>query len=80
MIMPKKTEEKHIEIHSEEVEDILGRVPNWLMRNGFLLLGLFLIVIIAAGWFIKYPDIKKATIMVTSVNPPADIKARSDGK
>jgi len=78
--MVKEEKEKQIELHSDEVEDILGRVPHWLTRNGFLVLGLFLVVIITAGWFIKYPDIKQATIVVTSINPPADIKARSDGK
>ena len=78
--MAKSEEEKHIEIHSDEIEDILGKVPNWLTRNGFMILGIILLVIISAGWFIKYPDIKHATIVLTSVNPPADIEARSDGK
>lgn len=78
--MTEQDEKKRVELHNDEVEDILGRVPHWLTRNGFILLALFLVVIFTAGWFIKYPDIKKATIVVTSVNPPADLEARSDGK
>ncbi|MBN2698619.1 MAG: HlyD family efflux transporter periplasmic adaptor subunit [Bacteroidales bacterium] len=78
--MAEKHKKRGIELHSDEVEDILGRVPSWLVRNGFLILALFLVVIIAAGWFIRYPDIKHAAIVVTSVNPPAELEARSDGK
>jgi hypothetical protein len=40
-------EKKNIELRSEEVEDILGKVPGWVTRNGILML--FFIVIPAAS-------------------------------
>jgi HlyD family secretion protein len=59
---------------------MLGRVPGWITRNGIILL-LFLIALLLLGsWIYKYPDVKKARIVVTSVNPPADLNARTSGK
>lgn len=68
------------ETRSEEVQDLLGRVPSWITRNGILLVIFILIVLIAGSWFFKYPDIITATVVVTSDNPPVHLLARVDGK
>ena len=55
----------NIEIRSEEVQEILGTPPSWLVRYGTTL-ALFTIVVI--GWmayFVKYPDTVTAEISVT---------------
>lgn len=77
--MPDK-QEKIPELRSEEVEDILGRVPAWITRNGIILILFILILILAGSWAYRIPDVKEATVSVTSIKPPADIEARSDGK
>jgi len=43
---------------------------------------LFLVVslLLAGSWVIKIPDVKKASISVTSLQPPVHIEARTDGK
>ena len=76
--MSKKLEE--IETRSEEVQDLLGRVPSWITRNGILLIMALLLVLIAGSWFFKYPDIITAQVIVTSDNPPVHLLARVDGK
>lgn len=78
--MPDDKSSRRIELQSNEVEDMLGRVPGWITRNGVVLFLFILALLIFGSWVFKYPDIKKARIVVTSVNPPADLEARTSGK
>ena len=71
---------RHLEIRSEEVQDILGRMPAWITRNGTTLVFVVVVLLIAGSWFFKYPDIISSPIVVTTENPPANIVARVDGK
>jgi len=78
--MPAEKSSRKVELQSNEVEDMLGRVPGWITRNGIILFLFLLALLIFGSWIFKYPDIKRARIVVTSVNPPADIEARTSGK
>src|SRR4030043_431614 len=77
--MPEKEEQK-IELRSEEVQDILGHVPAWIVRWGILVVLITVILIIVGSWFFRYPDIKRANVFITTENPPATLVARSNGK
>lgn len=59
---------------------MLGRVPGWITRNGIILFLVLLALLLFGSWIFRYPDTKRARIVVTSVNPPADLKARTTGK
>jgi hypothetical protein len=63
--MSKKIEE--IQLHSKEVQDLMGRMPSWLIRNGIVMVILILTVLVAGSWVFKYPDIITAPVVVTSV-------------
>lgn len=78
--MPAEKVTKKVELQSSEVEDMLGRVPGWITRNGIILFLFLLALLIFGSWIFRYPDIKRARIVVTSVNPPADMEARTSGK
>jgi len=80
MQMPDDKSPRKIELQSHEIEDMLGRVPSWITRNGMILFLFLLVLLIFGSWVFKYPDIKPADIMITSVNPAADIVARTSGK
>lgn len=60
--MTKRIEE--IELHSKEVNDLLGRIPSWLIRNGIAMVVLVLVVLVSGSWFFKYPDIVAAPVVV----------------
>lgn len=77
--MPEKEDNK-IEIRSDEVQDILGMVPSWIVRWGTVVILLTVLVIITGSWFFSYPDIKRADITVTTENPPATLESRTDGQ
>jgi multidrug resistance efflux pump len=78
--MPEKGSDRSVELQRNEVEDMLGRVPGWITRNGMILFAFLFVLILFGSWVFKYPDKRQARIVVTSVNPPADIKARTSGK
>ena len=69
-----------IEIRSDEVQELLGQVPKWIIRWGTsAILMIFLLVIIGSGLF-KYPEIQPSTIILTTENPPAKLVANTYGK
>ena len=78
--MSKEGSARKVELQRNELEDMLGRVPGWITRNGMILFIFLFVLLLFGSWVFKYPDIKKARIVVTSVNPPADLKARTSGK
>ncbi len=78
--MPKAGSSRRVELQRNEVEDMLGRVPGWITRNGIILFLFLMALLLFSSWVFKYPDTKKARIVVTSLNPPADMRARVTGK
>jgi len=75
-----KKEADQIEIKSEEVQEILGHVPSWIVRWGISVLFLTIILILFGSWLFRYPDIKRADIVITTENPPVTLIARSAGQ
>jgi multidrug resistance efflux pump len=71
---------KEVEIRSEEVQEIMGFIPHWIIRWGLTFIFLVVIFLMIGSWFFKYPDIIASTIVVTTENPPANLVARSSGK
>ena len=78
--MDKEGKARKVELHRKELEDMLGRVPGWITRNGMILFVFLFALLLYGSWLFKYPDKRKARIMVTSVNPPAELRARTSGK
>lgn len=70
----------NIELRSEEVQDILTKVPHWMIRWGnVLFLGLILMLLFLS-WFVKYPDIIISEALITTQIPPEKEYARLTGK
>ena len=73
-------EGKEIELRSEELQDVLGAVPSSLRRWGITGMFLFVSLLLAVGWYFKYPDTVSAEGALTGENPPADAIAKAAGK
>ena len=69
-----------IEIRSEEVQEIMGTPPKWIIRWGIVIIFLVVLILLAGSFFYKYPDLIKARVTIVSENPPISVVARSDGK
>ncbi|ETZ23859.1 HlyD family efflux transporter periplasmic adaptor subunit [Pedobacter sp. V48] len=65
---------------TEEVQDIIERMPTkFAMVIGFILTFIF-ILLIFFGWFIRYPDIVKGKVTINSPLAPIKLVANSSGK
>lgn len=74
------TESDNIEIRSDEVQEIMGTPPKWIIRRGITVILLVVIILLVGSYFYKYPDLIQARVTILSENPPISIIARSEGK
>ncbi|KAA1248107.1 HlyD family secretion protein [Aquimarina sp. RZ0] len=58
-----------IQLRSEEVQEILTRVPHWMIRWGNLLILVLIVMLLLLSWLIKYPDVIAAEAIVTTKAP-----------
>src|SRR5580765_9059967 len=68
------------EIRSEEVQEIISKMPHWVVRRGTTILFAVIILLFTSAWFIHYPDVITTNVTITSSNPPIKIVAQSSGK
>lgn len=68
------------ELRSEEVQDILTKVPHWMIRWGTVLIFVIILMLFFVSWFIKYPDVVNTEIVITTNIPPEKIVAKSSGR
>ncbi len=68
-----------IEIRSEEVQEILGTPPSWLVRWGTMVALMAFVVLVWLFYWIKYPDVVNSEIKVTSTEPLRKLFAENSG-
>jgi HlyD family secretion protein len=73
-------EEKPIELRSEEMHEVLGSIPPWILRRGITLIGVIVVVLLVGSWFFKYPETLPTTMVLTGKTPPAAIVAKTNGR
>jgi len=69
-----------LEIRIEEIDEILGKTPNKIIRWGVTVIFLVIIVLLIGSWFFKYPDKIVSSIEISTLNPPAVVVAKATGK
>jgi multidrug resistance efflux pump len=70
----------NIELRSESVQEILGKMPSWIVRAGSGLVFLVVLILVIGSWFFSYPEIIESKLVMTTENPPAELVARANGK
>lgn len=70
----------NIELRSEEVNDVLSKVPSWMVRWGNTLFFFLILFLLFLCWIIKYPDIIQTQTIITTQNPPQKEFAVVSGK
>lgn len=74
--MPEYTEytiEHEARFQRERLTDLIGHPPGWLLRSGSVLLGGITLLMLTLAWYIRYPDLMEAPVIVTSDHPPLDV-------
>lgn len=67
------------ELRSQEVQELLGKVPKWIVRWGTLIVFEVLFLLFILSLILSYPDVINSQIILTADVPPAQMKANSDG-
>ena len=65
----------NIELRSEKVRNIIGKVPPEIIRTGIGDITVILLILILAAFFIPYPENIKATATVTGTDVTGCIHA-----
>ena len=76
--MPNKIDD--IELRSEEVQEILTKIPHWMIRWGSVLFLLLIMMLLSISWFVKYPDVIVSQAIITTQIPPQKEYAKITGK
>lgn len=66
--------------YSEEVQEIIGAVPAWIIRWGITLVFFVLAGIVLLSAIIEYPDVVKTSLRINSLNSPKQILAKQSSK
>lgn len=75
-----KDKASKINLRSEEISEILGITPRWILQWGISVIFFVIAAIFIGSAFFKYPDIVAASAIVTSENPPSAIISKANGK
>lgn len=78
--MEKEHTHKEIELRSEEVQEVMNRVPAWILRSGITVLFVIVVALVAGSYWFKYPDVIAAEVTVSTQDPPAYVVSRAAGR
>lgn len=73
-------EHEKIELRSDDVQEILGTPPSWLVRWGTTVIFFTVGAMLLSAWWIKYPDVIEARVTISTAVPPVEVIARTDGR
>ncbi len=65
---------------SEDVQEVIGRLPSWPIRWGITVISLVIFLFILGARFIQYPDIVHCRITLTTQFPPVNLVANTSGR
>jgi multidrug resistance efflux pump len=64
----------------EEIMQFIGRPPSVFMRFGITAVACVVALLLALSYFVKYPDIVVAKVVLTTENPPVRMLAKTGGR
>lgn len=70
----------NIEPRSDQMQEILGTPPSWLVRWGITVMLIVVAIVLAGAALFGYPTLVYADARISAENPPAMLVARSSGR
>ena len=55
-------------IYSDEVQEIMGRIPGWVVRWGISVIFSIFITLLGVAYFFKYPEVVTSSIVLTTTD------------
>jgi HlyD family secretion protein len=71
---------QNIEIHNEDVREIMKEIPGSLIRWGLTIIFLIFASVIVGSYFFKFKEVVSAPLIITTTNPPAPIICKVSGR
>jgi len=68
-----------LELRSARVQEVMAKMPPWLIRWGISCMFVIFIIIVILAWLIRYPEIISSRVVVTTKIPPLGVYARTNG-
>lgn len=75
-----KKKDPNIELRSEEVQELMGKIPPAILRVGISVVLVFVVLIVIASNYIKYPETLSIPVVAKNINYMEEIKATTSGK
>jgi len=66
--------------HQDEIEDIIGHPPNWILHWGIFVVLFFVVIFCSLAGIVKYPDVLPAPIILTTENPAIRVLPEKGGR
>lgn len=73
-------EHERIELRSEDVQEIIGTPPRWIVRWGTFIVSAAVIAMVAMSFFVKYPDKVVGEVTVTSKVAAVRVNSQQSGR
>jgi multidrug efflux pump subunit AcrA (membrane-fusion protein) len=73
-------ENKEIELRSEEIQEIFSKIPHWVFRWGAVVILFIFISVILVSCLVKYPDVIRSEIIITTNIPPEKVVTKISGR
>ncbi|UTW60631.1 HlyD family efflux transporter periplasmic adaptor subunit [bacterium SCSIO 12741] len=68
------------EIRSEEVQEILGHTPRWIIRQGITLIFGLIVLLLVLAWLVEYPEIISGEMHLNTEVPTSKLSSNINGK
>ena len=67
-------------IYSDEVQEIMGRIPGWVVRWGISVIFSIFVILLGVAYFFKYTEVVKSSNVMNTTKPPTELIAPNTGK
>lgn len=71
--------ENNIDVKNEEIQEILGTPPGWILRFGTLIFLIVIVLLIWLSYWIQYPDVVESEIIISFNDPPTKLISPKSG-
>ncbi|HEY1046017.1 MAG TPA: efflux RND transporter periplasmic adaptor subunit [Bacteroidia bacterium] len=76
----KEKEQLLFETRSEDAQEIIGKMPSWIIRWGIAVISIIVLAVLMVSGFVKSPDIGSYPVVILRSNPDTIVKSMLDGR
>jgi hypothetical protein len=67
-------------LRSEEIDEVIGRPPHWLVQWGITVFLVILLLVLTISYFIEYPETVSVPFTITADVPPSPVSVNQNGQ